>query len=232
MAMPRVTGASITVAKPFPLGNLFNQLNSRFDLGNACNRSSAPPDSNVRPYIYNKNISWMSTTPTGQTAQSATSGGALLTVADPSAPPSGTTAQMYGPIWTYARAVPYTSYTGNAEPSGGYAPFSATSLVWSKLYSPGPTVGAYPSPSGTKTPYQANVNSLPPAAGHGLGVPDRRVLNVPLLACSGAAPSTTATVLAIGRFFMTAPADSNSVYAEFAGAVTDEYVKGQVELYP
>jgi hypothetical protein len=38
-------------------------------------------------------------------------------------------------------------------------------------------------------------------------------------------------VLAIGKFFMTVPADANGIYAEFAGATSQEEIAGPVELY-
>lgn len=238
MSMPKVMGAPITVAQPFPLSSLFNQINSRFDkyVGGLCNPNAAPPDANVRPYVANSNISWMSTAQGAQTAALSTDDGEMWTVADPHNVPGGTTAAMYGPLWSYARAVPFSSYVqGSPEPATGYATYAATNTVWSKLYSTkagslaGPGVGVYP--SGSKTPYSAKVNLLPPSASHGLGVPNRRVLNVPLLDCP-IAGANSASVLAIGRFFLTVPATATSISAEFAGAVTDDYVKGHVELYP
>jgi hypothetical protein len=61
------------------------------------------------------------------------------------------------------------------------------------------------------------------------GVPLRRVLNVPLLECPAA--GTPGKVVAIGRFFMTVPADSKGIYAEFAGVTLQEEISGSVELH-
>jgi hypothetical protein len=60
-------------------------------------------------------------------------------------------------------------------------------------------------------------------------VAGRRVLNLPLLSCpvSGSA----ATVLGIGRFFMTVRADDTRLYAEFAGLADEESLRAQVKLY-
>jgi hypothetical protein len=59
---------------------------------------------------------------------------------------------------------------------------------------------------------------------------DRRVLNIPLLACP--VGGGTATVLAVGKFFMTVPATATSLYAEFAGTVSPGTLGTDVELYP
>jgi hypothetical protein len=55
------------------------------------------------------------------------------------------------------------------------------------------------------------------------------VLNVPLLSCP--APGSPGVVVAIGRFFMTKLADASGIYAEFAGASSQEEMSGPVELY-
>jgi hypothetical protein len=58
---------------------------------------------------------------------------------------------------------------------------------------------------------------------------------VPLLACSPSAPAganVNATVIGIGKFFMTVPATEDSLIAEFAGLIPEQSLSGQVELYP
>ncbi|MYN19937.1 pilus assembly protein TadE [Rugamonas sp. FT107W] len=234
LAIPRVTGAPITVGRPFPLASLFNQLNSRFDQysGSLCSFATAPPDTNIKSYVYNTAIPWMSTTPGVQGAASTTSGGKLWTVADPLPAPPGTTAAMYGPLWAYARAVPYSSYVpGSAEPANGYTPFNTS--VWSSLYKPGVPVATGSYPSGVLTPYMATngANFLAPSAAH-KGIANRRVLNVALLSCPiGAGTTTTATVLGIGKFLMTVPATGATLFAEFGGLATEQSLGGAVELY-
>jgi hypothetical protein len=235
LATPRVMGGTITVSRPFPLASLFNQLNSRFDqyTGGLCNPSGAPPDANIKSYNYT-GIAWMSTAPGSQTAASTTTAGKLWTIADPLPAPAGNTAGMYGPLWSFARAVPFSSYAAGApEPAAGYAPYGAT--AWSTLYKPGLPVAGAAYPSGVSTPYRASagVYFLAPSTAHKPGVRNRRVLNVPLLACPvGAGANTTANVLAIGKFFMTVPATATSISAEFAGLVPEQSLGGQVELYP
>ena len=52
LAMPRVTGGTITATRPFPLASLYHEFNSRFDqyAGSTCNPDGAPPDRNIKAY--------------------------------------------------------------------------------------------------------------------------------------------------------------------------------------
>ncbi|HEX7987011.1 MAG TPA: pilus assembly protein TadG-related protein [Duganella sp.] len=235
LAMPRVFGGTITVGRPFPLASLFNQLNSRFDQysGSLCSNVTAPPDTNIRSFAFATATPWMTVAPTGQVAASTTTGSQLRTVADPLTKPVGTTAPMYGPLWTYARAVPYSSYVpGSVEPTAGYVAFATS--AWGTLYGPaGPTATAS-YPAGSSTPYKATngANFLAPAAAH-KGSANRRVLNVALLSCPvGGGALNAATVLGVGKFLMTVPATATSLYAEFGGLAAEQTLDGAVELYP
>lgn len=234
MSMARVTGGSITIRRPFPIASLYNQLNSRFDdyAAGVCDLNGAPPDANVKNYIYSS-IAWMSTTPGApgaQTASLTTDGGKLETIADPVPAPATNTAAMYGPLWSFAMAVPFSSYSpGVPEPANGYTPFG--SAAWATLYKPGqPVAVSYPS----SPPYYAGIgtNFLAPSMAHRPGVRMRRVLNVPLLSCPITAGATSATVLAIGKFFMTVPATDTSISAEFGGLAAEQSLGTAVELYP
>jgi hypothetical protein len=159
--------------------------------------------------------------PDGQSANPLTAPDPLLTVAEK---PAGATKTAYGPLWTYAKAAKYVSYVANGgvEPAGGYLTFSTTD--WSVLYNPGsPAAQSYP---GT-TPYQST-------GGSATYKPYRntRVLNVPLLHCPvPAGTSSTATVVGIAKFFMTVPASSTALYAEFAGMNTEAALGGNARLY-
>lgn len=233
LAMPRVTGGPITVGRPFPLASLYNQLNSRFDQysGGLCNPNTAPPDANIKSYVYTS-IPWMTVAPNGQGAALSTYQSKLWTIADPLPALATNTAPMYGPLWAGARAVPFSSYTpGTPEPTSGYTPFATS--AWSTLYKPGLPSATASYPSGVSTPYMAinGVNFLAPSAAH-KPIAKRRVLNVPLLSCPvGAGALATATVLGIGKFLMTVPATSTSIYAEFSGVVPEQSLGGQVELF-
>ena len=227
MPMTHIKNVTLTVRRPFPLASLFNQLNSRFGAVAACNVSSAPPDANVKAYVFGSAIGWMAAAPGGQSALS-TAANPLRTIADlgPVPAPTGITPAQYGPLWAYASAVQYAA----TEPPAGYTAF--TPADWSVLYAPNaPAANAYPA----TTPYgaagapnlQAPAAGLPKLAG-------RRVLNLPLLACpvaAGGGVNVTATVLAIGKFLLTVPATATSVYAEFGGLATEQALAGPVELF-
>jgi hypothetical protein len=222
MSVARVTGGAVSVSSPFPLSSLYPHLNSRFDSYSAattpCSPDSAPPDTNIKSYTYNT-ITWMAASPSGQAAALSTVDSKRWTVAGPDPTPSGTTAGQFGVLWSYAKAVKYAAST----PPGGYTSFSVTD--WKTLYNPGqPSAAAsYPSPP----PYFKTGYRLSPTHP---GVASRRVLNVPLLSCP--VSGNSATVSAIGRFFMTVPADTTHLYAEFAGLVDEQSLRTQVKLFP
>lgn len=231
---PSVMGANIHVTRPFPIAALFPHLNSRFDEyeGNACDPHGAPPDYNIKPFAYST-VKWMAK-PTAQSAASLSENGKLGTIADPHPAAASTKADMYGVLWSYAKAVKYSAYkpTG-VEPATGWTTFPTTE--WDNLYPPMADPTSYPG-GASSTPYTATTGdnyAAPSAANVLIAETGRRVLNVPLLACP--VPSGTdvqATVRGIGRFFMGVPATSTSLHAEFAGVVPESALIGQVELYP
>lgn len=201
MAIPALQGGAITVEQGFPIASLYQQLNSRFGSHvTPCQPSSAPADSNVKGFDL-AGATWIKSQPSG------------LSV---------------GPLWAYAKAAKYSSYTASSgvEPAAGYTTFSATTADWASLY-PGPPAAQPQSSYPATTPYQ---NSGGAAA---YKTPfNTRVLRVPLLQCpvpSGA--KVTATVLGVGKFFMTIPATSASVVAEFAGTETWAAIGGNARLY-
>ncbi len=230
-SMPAVggVGGQLSVSQPFPLASLYEHLNSRFGqyAGGACDFRSAPPDTNIKSFVYNASSSWMKSVPGGQGAQSLVNAGRLQTVADPQPHPAGNTAAMYGQMWAYARPVPFSAYTpGVPEPGTGYTPFAPS--AWPALYAPGSPEpkGSYP----LNTPYMYGMpQHQAPSVAYGRPLRHRRVLNVPLVACPVA--GSNADVLAIGRFFMAVPATSTSLYAEFAGIASGQALWGTVELY-
>lgn len=246
MWVPWLTEGEIRVSElpsPSPLASLYFPLNSRFNKysNGSCESSVSPPDANIKEYAYDQanGVKWM-TPDTGKPAALTTKvRGRLETVADlpddyPSAPESK---GDYGPLWAYARAVKAPSPIDGPEPSGGYSPFDTS--AWGNLYKSGPsTKSNYPAlPT---TPYQASTTTngfyLAPSVTSGtVAARQRRVLNIPLLSCSPAAPSGTnakATVLAIAKFFMTTPATEESLIAEFSGLVAEQSLTGEVRLYP
>ncbi|MBC7453838.1 MAG: pilus assembly protein TadE [Massilia sp.] len=246
MPMPSVMKNSagmstpISVSRPFPITVPFNQLNSRFDLYSSassalsCSPNSAPPDANVKAYVKSANLSWMS--PSTDSARTQDAGllsplplpGKLWSITSPLPAPAASASQ-YGPLWSYARAVAYAS----PQPTNGYTTLAVS--TWPTLYPTDCTPACPLRYVGTSfvTPYMSSNGSASFQAPTRPGLRNRRVLNIPLLSCPVAAgTNVTANVLAIGRFFMTVPATSSSVSAEFAGVVAESTLGGAVELYP
>jgi Flp pilus assembly protein TadG len=240
MAMSRLSGGTVKVSASFPIDSLWQQLNSRFGIYGtgaiACDARTAPADINIKEFTFNGGSPWMGATPTGQSAALLATTERRWTIAGPDTAPAGTLGVQFGPLWSYAKAVAYTSYasTGAPEPATGYPTYDVTE--WSTLYAPGqPTTSLttpYPDSAETPTPYSYRTGTQfykgPPASNKSLA--NRRVLNLPLLACP--VTGSDATVLGIGKFFMTVPATKTSLYGEFAGLATEQSLGTRIVLYP
>ena len=226
MAMARIMGGEIAVQSPFPMSELHTHFNSRFDVyADECDPTTSPPDSNIKEYKRtSEDLPWMTKLPAGLAAAKSTVDNKLWTVVGPDETPNDTTAESYGPLWSYARAAKFSSYSSNSpEPPSGYATFSTSD--WGTLYSPGkPTAKSYSS-----TPYTAT-NGANFASPSNKGLKGRRVLNVPLLNCP--VSGNRAVVLGIGKFFMTVQADATNLYGEFAGLASDQALGTNIKLFP
>jgi Flp pilus assembly protein TadG len=217
--------------QPLAGRDVHNWLNSRFGdypAGDGCSsRDGAPPDKNVKQFLAAS--SWMATA-LGPSARATytIAGNTRVTIADVTVGPltgvDPVTAGGFGPLWVYNKPVKYVagSATGAAVPNPVF--FSTTD--WSTLYpvssGSAPSASSYPN-----TPYLAQ--SVSPSAG--VSYAERRVLNLPLLDCSGGTPGASATVLGVGRFFMTSRATAAALYAEFAGLATDDKLATLVALH-
>jgi hypothetical protein len=225
MALARIGSASISVAPGPATFPLAAELNSRFDqnMGVNCQPSVAPPDKNIKAYTGSGAGWWMNVTPAGQTAAAQTGAASLATVADTAPPVAGVAAADYGPLWSYAAAAAWS-----AAP-----PYTALATSkWSALY-PGvpaaPAAVAYPAQRPYFTTAGSNFQAPNPAR---KGLANRRVLNIALLSCPvPASANSLAQVLAVGQFFMTAPATGAAVSGEFAGVVDEQALGGPAELY-
>lgn len=241
MWVNRVTGGSIRVSElpdASPLASLRTAFNTRFDnyANTSCAPSGAAPDINVKSYAYDQPgaVKWMSPNKGNASAATTTTRGRSEPVTDLPTPPASP--EQYGPLWAYAKAAKAPSSLTSPEPAGGYPTFSHSD--WPTLYPSGPTPSNYP--SSPSTPYLASTTGsglyqAPSPANRPMAVPNRRVLNIPLLSCSPSAPSGSnapATVVAIGKFFMTVPATDNSLIGEFAGLIPLQSLPGHVELFP
>jgi hypothetical protein len=238
MWIPRLTGGTVRVtALPSvsPLTSLDTPLNSRFDvfLNSPCNPLGTPPDFNIKGYSYDVDgsVKWMSPTLGLAAAATAPTPNRLETIADVQTSPSAP--GDYGPLWAFAKAAKAPDPIDAPEPKAGYATFSTAD--WPTLYKSGPTTSSYPA----STPYESTSSATgyytaPRTANLDISTTKQRVLNIPLLSCSPSAPvgaNVSATVLGIGRFFMTVPATKDKLIAEFAGLLSEQSISGQVELF-
>lgn len=227
--------ATVRVQFPFPAA-LSDQLNSRFDVyaaaSSPCDPVGAPPDTNVKEILRTTTPA-----PSAQTAKRFVSPlplplGRRVTVADfdvalGEALPPPTKAEDYGVLWSYKK--------GAKWPVGSSPDLQTAN--WSTLYpvsSPPPSPVPFNYPA-TVTPYNGVGASYFLAPGH-TGVAERRVLNLPLLACPDPVGATysTATVLAVGKFFMSAKASaagSGRISGEFAGILPPPVPGTSVRLY-
>jgi hypothetical protein len=219
-------GTELYVGETFP-PTLANELNSRFNsyVSSTCNSVAAPPDRNIRPYNLPYFYWWMNAPAAiGGSAAPDLGSSDLLTIADRPGVVAGTTNESYGPLWAFSKAVHY-----NAGAAGGVgAPFMKAD--WEYLY---PVANGVPVASNfsdfSLSPYTGNSGNhrTPPAIP---GLPQRRVLNVPLLECP--VSGSSAKVLAIGRFLMTGLASATvpAVHGEFGGLAAESDIGGTVAL--
>jgi hypothetical protein len=240
LAMSRLSGGTVKISASFPIDKLWQQFNSRFGTygtgATACDARTAPADINIKEFTFNGGTPWMGATPAQQSATLLATSERRWTVAGPDTAPAGTLGVQFGPLWSYAKAVPYASYVsaGTPEPATGYPTYDVT--AWSTLYTPGqPTTSSttpYPETAETPTPYSYTTGTqffkIP--SGSNKSLARRRVLHLPLLACP--VTGSDATVRGIGRFFMTVPATKNTLYGEFAGLATEQSLGTRVVLYP
>lgn len=239
MWVPRVTGGDIRVSSlpsTFPLDSLDIPLNSRFDIytGGPCDPSGAPPDFNIKSYAYDQAgaVVWMNPNKGAAAAARAPTLNRLETVADVAGPPASP--GDFGPLWAFAKAAQAPTPVDAPEPAGGYATFGTAD--WPTLYKSGPVVTTYaPSTPYRSTSTASGFYAAPRAANLEISTLLRRVLNIPLLSCTPSPPSgdnVSATVLGIGKFFMTRPATKDKLIAEFAGVLPEQSLSGPVELFP
>jgi Flp pilus assembly protein TadG len=230
MALPDLAPGAAVHVQSLGATPIHGWLNSRFDDPEAvtgCKKATAPPDENVLQFIGGYPDWYMSSTPNPYPATAAgiNHGTRRVTVADlASTDPSGTaTSASFGPLWTYSMP---ESVAGIPYGLGD----------WDKLYQVGSVKVAaakalkYGVGNGV---YRDPAHMSAPSSG-ALPMPNRRVLNIPLLDCSGGSPGTTASVLGIGQFFMTARAQvlpQPTVPGEFAGVLPGGSPTNSVGLY-
>lgn len=208
-------------------GKIQAALNSRFNdyTGpSVCIPAQAPPDSNIRPYGFAAGVDWMTPAPTVQTMNDPRM---------PMPPATIASANQYGVLWSYSRAVTAVGASPNATPGAAFTP---TPTDWTTLY---PAPGGAPAPSasfpGSVSPYLDPAHSTPVST----GVPNRRVLNLAIVDCpnvTGSGSCQVLPVLGIGRFFMQVPAAGFSggpgaeLDVEFSGLI-NPVPTAEIKLY-
>jgi Flp pilus assembly protein TadG len=197
----------------------------------ACDSATAPPDSNVKQYLYDQSQTasgspnkWMvipdppatDSLPLDQGitfVDAATNGTCSSSAPCKPKPYSLRTARDHGVLWSR------------------YRPTGSTVSNWSGLYK-GITANNYPETS----PYEQTSGEFfqaPPGANP--GSTGRRVLNMVIVDCSAAGGACRpATVLGIGRFFMqreaNVPSDQD-IYVEFGGLLPTPLPNSEIKLY-
>lgn len=195
-------------------GKIEAALNSRFNNyggPSVCIPAQAPPDINIRQYGFASGVDWMTPTPTVQT---------MTDPGMPMPPATIASADKYGVLWSYSRAVNAVGASPNAAPGAAFA-----STDWATLYPA--TVGAPAANAnfpGAGSPYLDPGHSTAPVGNPGLL--NRRVLNLAIVDCpnvTGSGSCQVIPVLGIGRFFMQVPADFSGtpkkLEVEFAGLI-------------
>jgi hypothetical protein len=197
MWVKRINGNTILVSElpnSAPLASLRTALNTRFDnfANTSCAPISAGPDKNIKSYAYDQAgvVKWMSPNKGAAAVATTTTRGKSEPVID--LPTLPTSPEDYGPLWAHAKAVKAPSPVDSPEPASGYETFSRTD--WPALYPSGPTSSTYP--TSPPVPYLASTAAsgyyeAPRVANRPMALPNRRVLNIPLLSCTPAAPVQT-----------------------------------------
>lgn len=215
LAYPSVTGGALNLRRNAGF-NLWQQLNSRFGSyggSNACDPLAAPPDTNVRAYL-GAQAGWQNSAPAQASAAATTpaAGKPLTTIADPAPPLPAAAPAQYGTLWAYGAA---------RRAGGGYFSNSNVGVLY-------PAAPALSLAGWSSSPYRSSAYSSAPSLP---GRRERRLLHVPLLSCPvGSGSLVQASVLAVGRFLLTAPASASEVPAEFIDTVSDATLATDVEL--
>lgn len=204
-------------------------LNSRFGdytPQNKCDVATAPPDTNIKEYIYGNAAGtgspkdWMGKDPIQQS----------ITFVQRS-----NVNNLCGPPSQPCRPKPYSLRSGAGTDYGvlwaGFRRAGATVAQWPTLY-PGNTATSYPEPS----PYAQASGSFftAPAVSIQPGKAGRRVLNMVIIDCTTAGGvCRQATVLGVGRFLMQTRSvpTAKDVFVEFGGLLPTPLPTSDIKLY-
>lgn len=202
-------------------------LDSRFNVytsQNKCSPLTAPPDSNIKQYIYNDSGTgqprrWMNPDPAQQSISFTTIGGT-----NQPKPWNTRSFSDYGVLWSASRPVVAANDTTDA----------LASTRWTSLYNaPASAVTSYPQPS----PYAQSGVPFFEAPLINTPTPGRRMLNMAIVDCEHLVKNKNCQELeveGIGRFFMQKKANvsgDKDIYVEFAGLLPTPLPPSYIRLY-
>ena len=222
----------VYVQQSFPT-SLIPELNTRFGASSSCVATTALPDRSIKSFV---TASWLNNNAGRTVAQAdkrTTVGGRLVTIADvdPANPndfdptaPAQRTKEHYGTVWAYARPLRYSGAAAN----GAGAPFLKADIDNLYPVDAGTALSTTLSDSATSLAYNTSFQAPP-----GNFLRYRRIMFVPLLRCP--VTGNSATVLAVGKFLLTAPADGDpanpSIPAEFGGLLPGSTASSDTRLF-
>lgn len=207
-------------------GPVEKALNSRFNIyggGSPCIPASAPPDRNVKEYVYNTTVDWMNPVQTAQSQVIDSATGKPSTATQAS--------NMQGVLWTYSR--PLKAIGSDGSFSAG-APL--TTADWPALYNGAAADGDYPAGS-TASPYAETSGAHFQAPATNTPTANRRLMNLAILDCTipaGAGACKQVPLLGVGRFFLQRQAaltsSTKGLWVEFSGLI-EPVPNSEIKLY-
>jgi Flp pilus assembly protein TadG len=207
-------------------GPVEKALNSRFNDysgGSPCIPASAPPDRNVKEYVYNTTVDWMNPVQTAQSQVIDSATGKPSTATQAS--------NKQGVLWTYSRPL-------NAVGSDGSFAAGAplTTADWPALYNGTAADADYPAGI-SASPYAetSGAHFLAPATNTPTN--NRRLMNLAIVNCTvpaGSGSCKQIPLLGIGRFFLQRKAaltgSDKGIWVEFAGLI-EPVPNSEIKLY-
>lgn len=205
------TGTSVPVLRAVD-----SRFNDYYSGASFCDPATAPPDSNIKEYIYNSSVagsprSWMAPDPVQQSI--------TFLNGQPKSWNTRTFAD-YGILWSFSRPAVAANDTTDV----------LASARWTDLYkAPASAVTGYPQTS----PYAQTSGSFFTAPTTNTPKSGRRVLNMAIVACNGGGGNCSPkTVAGIGRFFLQRRANSsNEIYVEFGGLLPSPLPTSNIRIY-
>jgi hypothetical protein len=200
--------------------NQLEALDSRFDVFNSTNKcepTTAPPDTNVKEYVFDSNTpgspkDWMNPDPAQQSISCIIDKNKCTGVPVPYASRSFSD---YGVLWS------------------AYRPTGKMVSDWPTYYKGDATNYPVP-PTSISSPYAQTSGDFFKAPSNP-GKPGRRVLNMVIVKCKADSGNCrTTTVLGIGKFFMQKKANQPSnkeIYVEFGGLLPTPLPTSDIKLY-